>query len=251
MAVIGACIQHHPFAFQEPAISAVSDGGFAYKCRAATIFTATRPGWSRTAPGPSGNVPSYAADPLEARTRDIVELPARETRCIRVQDVPGPVRNGPARQAAGIPYAPRGQVIPFDVPGRLALGIPKPVGVVGSIAPWNAALIRSARPARDVERGLTSVEERPEGVDLGAVEVELAGDLTAPLRCSSTCSSRSSSGLGPCDPDVRVEEDERKVHAPHLFRPIGSTIPLRVCGGPVPQRWLDLSQVSAFSMMAT
>ena len=49
------------------------------------------------------------------------------------------------RQAAALAYAPVGQVIPSDHPGELAMGIRKPVGVVGAIAPWNAALILSAR----------------------------------------------------------------------------------------------------------
>jgi acyl-CoA reductase-like NAD-dependent aldehyde dehydrogenase len=49
------------------------------------------------------------------------------------------------RQAAAAPYQPIGQVIPSDHPGTLAMGIRKPVGVVGAIAPWNAALILSAR----------------------------------------------------------------------------------------------------------
>jgi acyl-CoA reductase-like NAD-dependent aldehyde dehydrogenase len=49
------------------------------------------------------------------------------------------------RQAAGLAYAPTGQVIPSDVPGTFAMGVRRPVGVVGAIAPWNAALILSAR----------------------------------------------------------------------------------------------------------
>ncbi len=52
---------------------------------------------------------------------------------------------GLLRQAAAIPYQPAGQIIPSDNPGRLAMGIRRPVGVVGAIAPWNAALILSAR----------------------------------------------------------------------------------------------------------
>ena len=37
-----------------------------------------------------------------------------------------------------------GEVIPSDT-GAFAMGIRRPVGVVGAIAPWNAALILSAR----------------------------------------------------------------------------------------------------------
>jgi acyl-CoA reductase-like NAD-dependent aldehyde dehydrogenase len=49
------------------------------------------------------------------------------------------------RQASGLAYSPVGQVIPSDIPGTMALGLRRPVGVVGAIAPWNAALILSAR----------------------------------------------------------------------------------------------------------
>src|SRR5439155_20433488 len=40
--------------------------------------------------------------------------------------------------------APIGQVIPSDL-GAFSMGLRRPVGVVGAIAPWNAALILSAR----------------------------------------------------------------------------------------------------------
>jgi acyl-CoA reductase-like NAD-dependent aldehyde dehydrogenase len=48
------------------------------------------------------------------------------------------------RQAAALAYAPLGEVLPSDT-GAFAMGLRRPVGVVGAIAPWNAALILSAR----------------------------------------------------------------------------------------------------------
>jgi acyl-CoA reductase-like NAD-dependent aldehyde dehydrogenase len=48
------------------------------------------------------------------------------------------------RQAAALAYAPLGEVLPSDT-GAFSMGIRRPVGVVGAIAPWNAALILSAR----------------------------------------------------------------------------------------------------------
>src|SRR4051812_36204451 len=77
---------------------------------------------------------------------EVVGLLARETGCsfgfgmFQMHFVPGLFR-----QAAGLAYAPIGQVIPSDIPGTMALGLRRPVGVVGAIAPWNAALILSAR----------------------------------------------------------------------------------------------------------
>jgi acyl-CoA reductase-like NAD-dependent aldehyde dehydrogenase len=102
--------------------------------------------WSAAPPGERQRVLLKAADVLESRTHEIVALLARETGCsfgfamFQMHFVPGLFR-----QAAGIAYAPVGQVIPSDVPGTFAMGLRRPVGVVGAIAPWNAALILSAR----------------------------------------------------------------------------------------------------------
>ncbi len=76
----------------------------------------------------------------------MVEWLAKETGCsfgfgmFQMGFVPGLFR-----QAAGAAYAPLGQVIPSDMPGAFAMGMRRPVGVVGAISPWNAALILSAR----------------------------------------------------------------------------------------------------------
>jgi acyl-CoA reductase-like NAD-dependent aldehyde dehydrogenase len=52
---------------------------------------------------------------------------------------------GLLRQTAALAYAPVGEVLPSDLPGAFAMGLRRPVGVVAAIAPWNAALILSAR----------------------------------------------------------------------------------------------------------
>ena len=83
---------------------------------------------------------------LETRLEEVVGLLARETGAtfgfgmFQMHFVPGLFR-----QAAALAYAPVGEVIPSDHPGTLAMGLRRPVGVVGAIAPWNAALILSAR----------------------------------------------------------------------------------------------------------
>ena len=82
---------------------------------------------------------------LESRQDEVVSLLARETGChLRLRDVPDALRSGLFRQAAALAYAPLGEVIPSDT-GAFAMGLRRPVGVVGAIAPWNAALILSAR----------------------------------------------------------------------------------------------------------
>jgi acyl-CoA reductase-like NAD-dependent aldehyde dehydrogenase len=49
------------------------------------------------------------------------------------------------REAAAQTYGLIGEVIPSDVPGKLAMGVRQPAGVVVAIAPWNAPVILSTR----------------------------------------------------------------------------------------------------------
>ena len=101
--------------------------------------------WSAAPPAERQRVFLEAADVLESRRDEVVSWLARETGCtsgfgtFQLGFVPGLFR-----QAAGTAYAPLGEIIPSDT-GAFAMGIRRPVGVVGAIAPWNAALIISAR----------------------------------------------------------------------------------------------------------
>ena len=104
------------------------------------------PAWSQTPPGARQGMFLRAADVLESRRDEVVELLARETGCtfgfgmFQMGFTPNLLR-----QAANAGYQATGEVIPSDVPGTFAMGIRQPVGVVGAIAPWNAALILSLR----------------------------------------------------------------------------------------------------------
>jgi len=104
------------------------------------------PAWAKTPPAARQRIFLRAADILERRQDEVVSLLARETGCsfgfgmFQMGFVPGLFR-----QAAAIAYSPIGEVIPADLPGAFAMGYRQPVGVVGAIAPWNAALILSAR----------------------------------------------------------------------------------------------------------
>jgi acyl-CoA reductase-like NAD-dependent aldehyde dehydrogenase len=114
--------------------------------RAAAAASAAFPAWSQSLPAERQRIFLSAADLLESRRDEIVSLLARETGCsfgfgmFQMGFVAGLLR-----QAAALGYSPLGQIIPSDHPGTLAMGIRRPVGVVGAIAPWNAALILSAR----------------------------------------------------------------------------------------------------------
>jgi acyl-CoA reductase-like NAD-dependent aldehyde dehydrogenase len=114
--------------------------------RAIAAAAAAFPEWAATPPGGKQAIFLRAADVLEGRSDEVVELLARETGCTfgfgMFQLM---FTTGLLRQAAGLAYAPVGEVIPSDIPGSVALGLRQPVGVVGAIAPWNAALILSLR----------------------------------------------------------------------------------------------------------
>jgi acyl-CoA reductase-like NAD-dependent aldehyde dehydrogenase len=103
------------------------------------------PDWSQTPPAQRQRIFLKAADLLEARLEEIASLLTRETgstfgfAMFQLQFVAGLFR-----QAAALGYQPMGEIIPSDT-GAFAMGIRRPVGVVGAIAPWNAALILSAR----------------------------------------------------------------------------------------------------------
>src|SRR4051794_6623661 len=114
--------------------------------RAIEAAAAAFPEWSQSPPAQRQAIFLKAADILESRRDEVVGLLARETGCsfgfgmFQMSFVPGLLR-----QAAGAAYSPLGQIIPSDHPGTLAMGLRRPVGVVAAIAPWNAALILSAR----------------------------------------------------------------------------------------------------------
>ena len=108
--------------------------------------TSSFPAWSKAAPAERQAVFLRAADILESRRDEVVALLAAETGSsfgfgmFQMGFVPGLFR-----QAAGMAYSPIGEILPSDMPGAMAMGLRRPVGVVGAIAPWNAALILSAR----------------------------------------------------------------------------------------------------------
>src|SRR5262245_2744927 len=131
--------------FTGETVASVPAAGAEDARRAIDAASAAFPAWSSTPPAARQAIFLKAADILESRQDEVVSMLARETGAtfgfamFQMHFVPGLFR-----QAAAAPYQPIGQVIPSDV-GAFAMGLRKPVGVVGAIAPWNAALILSAR----------------------------------------------------------------------------------------------------------
>jgi acyl-CoA reductase-like NAD-dependent aldehyde dehydrogenase len=131
--------------FTGETVAVVPAAGGEDAARAIDAAAAAFPAWAETPPAARQAVFLKAADILERRQDEVVSLLARETGCtfgfgmFQMHFVPGLFR-----QAAATPYQPIGTIIPSDA-GAFAMGIRRPVGVVGAIAPWNAALILSAR----------------------------------------------------------------------------------------------------------
>lgn len=131
--------------FTDEVVATVAAGSRADATRAIEAAASAFPGWSRTLPAERQTVFLRAADLLEKRAAEMVSLLARETGCtfgfgmFQMGFVPNLLR-----QTAALAYAPIGEVIPSDM-GAFAMGLRRPAGVVGAIAPWNAALILSAR----------------------------------------------------------------------------------------------------------
>jgi acyl-CoA reductase-like NAD-dependent aldehyde dehydrogenase len=127
-------------------VARVPAGTAADARRAIEAAAAAFPEWSKTPPAARQSIFLRAAEILESRQDEIVSLLARETGCsfgfgmFQMGFVPGLFR-----QTAGLAYAPLGEILPSDLPGAFAMGMRRPVGVVAAIAPWNAALILSAR----------------------------------------------------------------------------------------------------------
>jgi benzaldehyde dehydrogenase (NAD) len=102
--------------------------------------------WSRSAPAMRREILNKAADLMMERQQEIASIVTEETGAVfgwgmfNVQ-----LAAGMLREAAAQAYGLVGEVIPSDVPGKLAMGVRAPAGVVVGIAPWNAPVILGTR----------------------------------------------------------------------------------------------------------
>ena len=114
--------------------------------RAVDAAVAAFPAWSHTLPAERQALFLKAADILEKKQMEIVQILAEETGCtfgfamFQTMFTPGLLR-----EAAAQVHQPTGEIIPSDMPGAFYMAIRQPIGVVAGIAPWNAPLILSLR----------------------------------------------------------------------------------------------------------
>jgi vanillin dehydrogenase len=104
------------------------------------------PTWSVLAPTKRRARLLEAADLLESRTAEFIDIGAAETGAVAGwYGFNVMLAAGMLREAASMTTQITGEVIPTDVPNNLALAIRQPCGVVLGIAPWNAPVILGVR----------------------------------------------------------------------------------------------------------
>jgi acyl-CoA reductase-like NAD-dependent aldehyde dehydrogenase len=127
-------------------LASVASGDSEDARRAIEAADAAFPAWSARPPAQRQQVFLRAAELLAAQETEVRTLLAAETGCGRLfATMQIEFSLALLRQAAALPYAPTGQLLPTDVPGAQAMAVRRPVGVVAAIAPWNAALVLAGR----------------------------------------------------------------------------------------------------------
>jgi acyl-CoA reductase-like NAD-dependent aldehyde dehydrogenase len=126
--------------FSDEVVASVAAGGPADAEAAVAAAHAAFPSWAAMAPKDRQRLFLRAAEICERRRPDIVHLLAVESGCS------APFANFQVqwsvdllRQAANWGYLPRGDVLASDTPGRFAMAVRKPLGVVAGFTPWNGA----------------------------------------------------------------------------------------------------------------
>ncbi|MBV9489697.1 MAG: aldehyde dehydrogenase [Verrucomicrobia bacterium] len=102
--------------------------------------------WAELAPNERRRRLLKAADLLEGRTAEFIDIGVQETGAkpewhgFNVM-----LAAGMLREAAAMTTQITGEVIPSDLPGNMAMAVRQPCGVVLGIAPWNAPVILGTR----------------------------------------------------------------------------------------------------------
>lgn len=141
--------------------------------------------WAATSPSVRRRILLRAADELETRTPEVIELMANE-----VGGVAGwagfnvALAASMLREAAASVTQPVGEVLTTEKAGQLSLAVREPLGVVAAFAPWNAPIILSARAvAAPLAAGNTVVlkpsEDAPIAAGLFIADVLHAAGLPA------------------------------------------------------------------------
>jgi salicylaldehyde dehydrogenase len=102
--------------------------------------------WSQTSPTERRTMLLKAADILEAKVPEFVQVMAREVGSSELwSGFNVMLAAGLFREAAGLVTQIQGETIPTDKPGGMSMTVRHPAGVVLSIVPWNGPVVLAAR----------------------------------------------------------------------------------------------------------
>lgn len=132
--------------YDDAVLAEIAQASLADLDHAFAAAKAAQPEWARTLPGDRAAVFLRAVSILDARKEEIIGWLIRESGSTRIKAGVewGAVRAG-MLEAATMPAAAQGHIIPVDKPGKEARVYKEPVGVVGVISPWNFPLHLSNR----------------------------------------------------------------------------------------------------------
>jgi acyl-CoA reductase-like NAD-dependent aldehyde dehydrogenase len=104
------------------------------------------PTWSAVGPNARRALLMKAADELQARAPQLIDAMTAELGATQAwASFNLTLAAGIIREAAAMTTQIRGEVIPSDRPGCIAMAVREPVGVILGIAPWNAPIILGVR----------------------------------------------------------------------------------------------------------
>ncbi len=102
--------------------------------------------WRHSAPSERRRLLLKAADVLESKTPQFIEVMAAEVGAAALwAGFNVHLAANLFREAAGMVTQIQGETIPTDKPGALSMTVRQPVGVVLSIVPWNGPVVLAAR----------------------------------------------------------------------------------------------------------
>lgn len=102
--------------------------------------------WSRTGPGQRRKILLRAADLMDSKAAQFVNLMLEETGATRPYSAHNvSLAANMLREAAAMTTQITGEIIPSDKAGMLAMGVRQAAGVCLAIAPWNAPVILGTR----------------------------------------------------------------------------------------------------------
>jgi acyl-CoA reductase-like NAD-dependent aldehyde dehydrogenase len=132
--------------FTREVFAKVPSGGREDAKKAIAAADAAFPTWSHTPPAERASYFLKAADILEKRQKDLLQILTEEAgTTLGVSMFQLGFTPGLLREAAAQMHSPIGEIIPADLPGAFFMTIRQPVGVVAGISPWNVPLILSLR----------------------------------------------------------------------------------------------------------